>query len=88
MNVNRLKNVSILPGFALKKEDTYIISKNYYNNVNNDVISDDIYIKLLKNIIVSTDKKKINTKKNKKDKKDKKDKKNKKKANFNTRKNR
>lgn len=80
MNSNRLKNVSTLPGFALKKEDTYIISKNNYDHVNNIVINDDIYIKLLKNIMVTTNNKKITTKKNKKDKKDKK------KANFNTRK--
>ena len=80
MNSNRLKNVSTLPGFDLKKEDTYIISKSNYDLVNNIVINDDIYIKLLKNIMVSTNNKKITTKKNKKDKK------NKKKANFNTRK--
>jgi hypothetical protein len=36
MNDNRFKNFSTLPGFAFKKEDTYLISNNYYDNNNNN----------------------------------------------------
>tara|TARA_Y100000385_G_scaffold273127_1_gene314685 strand:- start:353 stop:574 length:222 start_codon:yes stop_codon:yes gene_type:complete len=65
MNDNRLKNFSTLPGFAFKKEDTYLLSNNYYDNTNDKLINDDIYIKLLKNIIIDS-KKKIKTNKLKK----------------------
>jgi hypothetical protein len=68
MNDNRLKNFSTLPGFAFKKEDTYVISKNYYDNTNDKLINDDIYIKLLKNIMIDSKKK---TKTNKLKKKNK-----------------
>ena len=71
MNDNRFKNFSTLPGFAFKKEDTYLISNNYYdnnNNNNNNVVNDEIYIKLLKNIMINS-KKKIKTKRIKKFKK-------------------
>ena len=62
MDNNILKNVSTLPGFAFKQEDIYKISKEKYNNENNIVISDDIYIKLLKNIMIDKDKKKYSRK--------------------------
>tara|TARA_Y100000591_G_scaffold313146_1_gene318317 strand:+ start:175 stop:396 length:222 start_codon:yes stop_codon:yes gene_type:complete len=65
MNEPRFKNFSTLPGFAFKKEDTYVISKNYYDNSNDKLINDDIYIKLLKNIMIDS-KKKIKTNKLKK----------------------
>jgi len=65
MNDNRIKNMSTLPGFRFKQEDTYFISKNNYDTNNNIVINDDIYIKLLKNIMIDS-KKKIHSKKNKK----------------------
>lgn len=69
MNDNRLKNISTLPGFSINEEDTYLISKNHYDTYNNNniVINDDIYIKLLKNIMI--DSKKKHSKKNKKIKK-------------------
>ena len=60
MTDNILKNYNTLPGFAINIEDNYKILKNEYDNINNTVISDEIYIKLLKN--VTLDKKAKNKK--------------------------
>ena len=61
MNDNRLKNISTLPGFSINEENTYLISKNHYDRYNNNdiVINDEIYIKLLKNIMIDSKKKNI-----------------------------